>query len=357
MVYVEYLQREIDLNEWLRKILEIHFDPQDGTPYWLKKENELGIDVKKEIETVEDLHVLGLMDEEALRNLPVEDLMPKSLTKKSVIMVAETGGATGAPKRAIWGQSYWKAAMEYALWGFNLNGIPQGYNWLYAGPTGPHVFGFAMAELVRLTGDFFFSLDLDPRYVRKLMMSQNFKGLESYMQHIQEQVMTILRSQKIGILLTTSKILEILPQRAPEELIRSFKGIVHGGTAMSVDTYKVFLEEVYPKIPMMGIYGNTLFGAAYQRPYRQGNYNLDYYPAFPYFYYNVVDFDDPWNEVGIGETGQIMGHRFAEGFLIVNMLERDEGEKIGPDKPFEWDGIRNPQIIRSRSADIVEGVY
>ena len=357
MVYVEYLQREIDLDEWIRKILEIHFDPREGTPYWLKKEKKLGIDVKKEIETVEDLHVLGLMDEEDLRNLPAEELKPKRFAKTDVMMVAETGGTTGAPKRAVWGRSSWQAGQDYVRWGLELNGIPRGYNWLYAGPTGPHIFGAIMWDMIRSTDDLFFTVDLDPRFVRKLMMSQNFKVLEEYMQHIQDQVMAILRSQKIGILLTTSKILEVLPQRADKDLLRSFKGIVHGGTSMSVDTYKVFLEEVYVGITIAGIYGNTLFGGAIQRPFRKGDYNLDYYPGFPYFYYNVVDFDDPWEEVDVGKTGQVKGHRFTEDSLIVNLLERDEGEKIGPNKPFEWDGVQNPRIIRSKTANIIEGVY
>lgn len=357
MVHVEYLQGEIDLNEWIRKILEIHFDPREGTPYWLKKEKKLGIDVKKEIETVEDLHVLGLMNEEDLRNLPIEELIPKRFAKTEVMMVAETGGATGAPKRTIYGRSYWQAAQEYVLWGLELNGIPRGYNWLFAGPTGPHIFGAIMREMIHSTGDLFFTLDLDPRFVRKLTMSQNFKALEEYMQHIQDQVMAILRSQNVGILLTTSKILEMLPQRTNAELLQSFRGIVHGGTSMSVDTYKVFLEEIYTGLPIAGIYGNTLFGGAIQRPFRKGDYNLDYYPGFPYFYYRIVNFDDPWEEVDVGETGQVMGHRFTEDFLIVNLLERDEGEKIGPIEPFEWDGVRNPQIIRTKAADIVEGVY
>ncbi|MFQ5818865.1 MAG: hypothetical protein ACE5I5_02660 [Candidatus Heimdallarchaeota archaeon] len=357
MVYVEYLRREIDLNEWMRKILEIHFNPQEGTPYWLKKEKELGIDAKKDIETIEDLHVLGLMDEEDLRNLPAEELMPKHFAKTDVMMVAETGGATGAPKRAVWGRSSWQAGQEYVLWGLGLNGIPRGYNWLYAGPSGPHMFGAAVGDMIRSTGDFFYTLDLDPRFVRKLTMSRNFKVLEEYIQHIQDQVMAILRSQKVGILVTTSKILELLPQRANVEQLQSFKGIVHAGTSMSVDTYKVFLEEIYTGIPIMGIYGNTLFGAAIQRPFHKGDYNLDYYPMFPHFYYSVVDFDDPWEEVGVGETGQVKGYRFSEEFLIVNLLERDEGEKIGSNEPFEWDGVRNPQIIRSKATDIVEGVY
>jgi len=357
VVYVKYLDKNIDLDEWMRKILKIHFDPLEGTPYWLKKEKTLGIDVKKEIETVEDLQILGLMDEESLRTLPVEELMPKRLTKTNVMMVAETGGATGIPKKVIWGRSYWQAAQEYVRWGLELNGIPQGNNCLYAGPSGPHIFGIIMREIIHSRGELFFTLDLDPRFVRKLMMSKNFKLLEEYMQHIQDQVMSILRSQKVGILITTSKILEVLPQRTSAELLQSFKGLIHGGTTMSVDTYKIFLEEIYTDIPITGLYGNTLFGASVQKPYSKGNYNLDYYPGFPYFYYNVVDFDDPWEEIGVGKTGQIIGHRFTEDCLIVNLLERDEGAKIGPSEPFEWDGVRNPRIIRSKSADIVEGVY
>ena len=36
-------------DEWLRYILDIHFDPCDGSKYWLKREKELKIDVKNDM--------------------------------------------------------------------------------------------------------------------------------------------------------------------------------------------------------------------------------------------------------------------------------------------------------------------
>ena len=54
-------------NEWLPEIIAIHFDPDHGSPYWLDKENELGIKARDEIRTLDDLQVPPGNRLEALR--------------------------------------------------------------------------------------------------------------------------------------------------------------------------------------------------------------------------------------------------------------------------------------------------
>ncbi len=52
-----------DMQTHLRNMLALHFDPEHGSRYWLRRQKILGIDVLQEVKDVEDLRKLGPMDE------------------------------------------------------------------------------------------------------------------------------------------------------------------------------------------------------------------------------------------------------------------------------------------------------
>ncbi len=58
-------------NEWLQIVVSRHFDPDHGSQYWLDRERELGINAIKEINTLDDLTILGPMCEDDLRKYPI----------------------------------------------------------------------------------------------------------------------------------------------------------------------------------------------------------------------------------------------------------------------------------------------
>ncbi|MFX0208449.1 MAG: hypothetical protein ACFFDT_20870 [Candidatus Hodarchaeota archaeon] len=355
-VLVPHLNKKIDQNEWFRNCLQIHFDKEIGTPYWLKKQRELNINVLEEVESVDDLHKFGLFNHEDLRNIPIQDFIPKSL-KKGEYQIFETGGTTGEPKRNVWSDEYWDSVFEFFCYGLKIHKIPlKGQNWLYAGPTGPHVIGkVAMDYPKRLESDFY-TIDLDPRFIKVLIMHQRQDVVGMYLQHIEDQAMHQLRTQKITVLFTTSKVLELIPQKVdPTKL--GLKALAHGGTSLDSDTLRVFHEEIYLDMPILGFYGNALFGCAIQDLPDTTTYNLDYYPQFPELYYEIVDFDDPWKKLSEGHTGRVLCHRFGTDFLLPNMLERDQGERIGPSENFPWKGVRNPELAKAHIEGAIEGVY
>ena len=59
-------------DEWLPSVVSRHFDPDQGSQYWLDKEKELGIKANKEIKILDDLKILGPMCEDDLRRYPLE---------------------------------------------------------------------------------------------------------------------------------------------------------------------------------------------------------------------------------------------------------------------------------------------
>ena len=72
------------IDEWVGHIMAIHFNPVSGSPYWLRKEKILGINARTDIKTLDDLRLLGPMEEEDLRRYPTNTLFPKfiSITRK-----------------------------------------------------------------------------------------------------------------------------------------------------------------------------------------------------------------------------------------------------------------------------------
>ena len=88
------------LDRWVREVVEWHFDPATGCPFWLGFAQRAGWDPRREIRTFADLQRFGEFEDEWLRGGPVQRWMPKGLAGKPVF-VFETGGTTGVPKTRV----------------------------------------------------------------------------------------------------------------------------------------------------------------------------------------------------------------------------------------------------------------
>src|SRR5688572_3696325 len=79
----------------LRQVIDLHFDPIDGTAYWLDRERALGVDVRRAVGCFEDLALLGEMSPADLKRRPLLDYVPRALHgRRSGLIVAQTGGTT-----------------------------------------------------------------------------------------------------------------------------------------------------------------------------------------------------------------------------------------------------------------------
>src|SRR5690349_20222042 len=88
------------LDAHVREIVEWHFNPDTGTPFWLEKAKSYKFDPRKDVKGFDDLKKFGLFEDEWLRGGPVRRWVPKALAKKP-IYVFETGGTTGIPKSRV----------------------------------------------------------------------------------------------------------------------------------------------------------------------------------------------------------------------------------------------------------------
>ncbi|HHT9119044.1 MAG TPA: hypothetical protein ACFYD3_00675, partial [Candidatus Hypogeohydataceae bacterium YC41] len=174
--------------EWLVYIIDLHLDRRWGSPYWLRRQRELSMNIKKEIGTIEDLQKLGPMPEEDLRRFPVEEFIPKCLLEdKTRFILGESAGTTGRPKvTAYLYEEFYPVFVEWFGVVAEKRGFPKGCNWLWLGPSGPHIIGKAVSLVAKRMGSMDpFSIDFDPRWVKKL--KGDSIGYRRYLEHLVEQ--------------------------------------------------------------------------------------------------------------------------------------------------------------------------
>src|SRR6266542_5556638 len=59
------------LDAWVREVIQWHFDPVTGCPFWLDYAQNLGWDPRERIQTYQDVAQLGPFQDEWLRGGPV----------------------------------------------------------------------------------------------------------------------------------------------------------------------------------------------------------------------------------------------------------------------------------------------
>ncbi len=352
----------MDLDAHVREIIEWHFNPATGCPFWLQKATELGWDPRKEIRAFHDLRRFPPFEDEWLRGGPVRKWLPKGLEGKPAF-VFETGGTTGIPKSRLQLEDF---RIDYEMFSATLPGkyFPRGANWLMLGPSGPRRLRLAVEHLCQRRGGICFCVDLDPRWVIKLIKMGQMEQLELYKKHVIDQALTILGAgHEIQCMFTTPKLLEGLAEAL--ELNGSsvsqagITGIFCGGTEFTPQFTRFAMEELLGDgVYMTPTYGNTLMGLACSKPVTAAeNYKISYYAPQPRAVIEVVRFDDYDKVVGYGETGRVRLTTLTKETFVPGFLERDEGERERPCDAFPWDGISGVRPFRELGATTTVGVY
>ncbi len=309
------------LDAHVREIVEWHFNPETGCPFWLDFAAKLGWDPRRD------------------------------------------GGTTGVPKSRLQIEDF---RTDYEIFSETLPDeyFPRGANWLMLGPSGPRRLRLAVEHLCQYRGGICFCVDLDPRWVIKLIKWGEFAALEKYKAHVIEQAVTLLGAgHDIRCMFATPKLLEALAEelekRGATIKAMGITGIFAGGTEFTPQYTRFAMEELLGEgVYLTPTYGNTLMGLACSKPVTpEDGYRITYYAPQPRAVIEVVAIEDPDVVVDYGETGRVRLTTLTRETFIPGFLERDEGERERPCDKYPWDGVSGVRPFRQLSAQTTVGVY
>ena len=344
------------LDGHVRDIIQWHFSPETACEFWLEHAGRLAFDPRREIRGYADLKKFGHFQDDWLRGGPVRRWIPKALAHRPAF-VFETGGSTGVPKSRVQIDDF---RVDYELFSKTLSdaGFPRGSDWLMLGPTGPRRLRLAIEHLCQFRGGICFCVDLDPRWVIKLIKRGAIQEVNLYKQHCVDQALTILRSHSnIHCMFTTPKLLEALAEKI--DLARyGIRGIFCGGTELTPQFHRFAREELCPGIEFVPTYGNTLMGLATHKPFDPADhYEIIYHAPQPRAVLEVVDPNDANRKVDYGQIGRVMLTTLTKETFIPRFLERDQAIRHPPCDAYPWDGCGNVRPFSDLAANVVEGVY
>jgi hypothetical protein len=353
----------------LRDLVGLHFHPDLGSAYWLRRQERLGGNVRDRVRTLDDLRLLGPTPTDDLRRFPVRDFIPKALHGQwPRFVVAETAGTSGEPCATAYRDDEFRAAFVTPfLRVAEATGFPRGEPWLWVGPSGPHVIGKAVRELARQTGSMDpFSVDFDPRWAKRL--AEGSTARQRYLEHVTAQALDVLRREEVGVLFTTPPALAALAERLSDREREAIRGVHYGGMSLTPEAVNDF-RAAFPRAVHLAGYGNTLFGVVMEAA--DGHrLAMDYFPLDDRVQFHVVEWPEEGASAGRwpprplprGESGRVLFHRLDESCLLVGVVERDEAERIAPSEAAaalggRADGVRNPRPPAGVARGLQVGLY
>ena len=355
-------QAREQLDRHTRETVQWHFSPDTGAPFWLERAKSFKFNPLKDVQSYADLKLFGHFEDDWLRGGPINRWVPKGLAGKPVY-VFETGGTTGIPKSRMVIEDHWT---DYELFSDSLPDkyFPKNTNWLMLGPSGPRRLRLAVEHLCQHRGGICFCVDLDPRWVVKLIKKGWMEHLKAYQEHVIDQALTVLSANHdIKCMFTTPKLLDSLAARLEKDGSSIAKagitGVFCGGTEMTSQWIRFAIEELLgPDVYIAPTYGNTLMGlAASEMPTAADNYKIAYYAPQPRAVVEVVDFDNYDKVVDYGKEGRVMLTTLTKEFFVPRFMERDEGLREKPSAKYPWDGVSGVKPFRAFASTTTVGVY
>lgn len=345
------------LDAHLRHILDWHFSEATGCPFWLEWAQKAGWDPRQEIKTLSDIVRFPNFQDEWLRDEQNERFVPRGFAGRP-FNVFETGGTTGLPKQRVGWDDY---KTDYEEFGDNLDDayFPRGGKWLMLGPTGPRRLRLAIEHLANYRGGSCYFVDLDPRWVKKLIARKQFDEVERYMKHVIDQGAEIIKHRNISCLFTTPRLLEALAEKISIPGL-GIKGVFCGGTSMTPQLVRFLSEEILEgKAQFVPTYGNTLMGLACSLPgsLKEHGYSVTYYAPQPRAVLRIVHGQRTDELMGYGQYGRVELTTLTKEFFMPRFLERDEAIRRQPCAKYPWDGVGDVRPFGMMEKKVIEGVY
>lgn len=349
-----------DPEAYLRAAIAWHFGEETGSAFWLRTAPTLGFDPLTDVRTFADLRLFPNLVNE-LRAVPVEDLIPRGYRSPGapapVPQVFESGGTTGAPKRTVQLPDWVAQVVEWQTQDFAAGGFVRGRGFLCLMPSGPHGVGYFSRMVSERLGAIFHAIDIDPRWVKKVAARGAAAEVAAYVEHVIEQAVFVLQTQRVANLHTTPPLLEAIAR--DDRLVDLVNGQVRylllSGAHVDADTLDL-LRDIFPETTITVAFGSTMvLSQAVTRPADDGSFVFD--PRTPYVVFWVVD-PDTGEQVPYGQRGQVVMNHISKGMFIPNNLERDLAIRMpGPAGQLSDSVSEVRPVITFEGEAVVEGVY
>lgn len=342
---------DVDIDAWTRSVVRRTFHPTDGSPYWLRRAESLDFD-PRDVTRHAELPAFGPFPLADLRSVDPADLVPRAVPRPLAGRVWDTGGTTGTPCRVfytpdmLWHRAVWRR------WSFVREGFLPGRTWLQATPTGPHLIGHGVWEVADLYAGQVYAIDMDPRWVKRLIRERRLADVDRYTAHLVDQLTDALARGRVQYLNTTPALFEALRRHAPE-YVAGLDGVRLSGTQINAAMYHDFVAALDGGI--CGIsYGNTLGNGAWLGVSESGD-AIRYMPNYPQVTMAVVRKDDWRAVVAPGDAGQVRLTVLHEDLFLPNVLERDQATRH-LDAAWPCDGVADVRPLQLTTS-APEGLY
>ena len=298
------------MNQHWHKIRRIHFDRENGAPFWIERARKQNIDVFAEVNTGDDFWKLGPLELEELRKTPPWDFVPKSMRDKSLIPI-ESGGSSGDPVLTFFDHDEFDQAFVAPFMEVYEKGLfPSDGAWLYLGPTGPHAIGRAARICAQKCSSLEpFTIDFDPRWVKKF--SAESMPAQRYIEHLCDQTLLLWNRVPIRTLFVTPPLLDQLCVKVQEHKRDEVMAIQLGGMGASAEQWQKW-RECFRNAKFLIGYGNSLVGVMYYDEEHNGYVK----PQNPRMLITLKKQAE--------DVGQIIVHRLDSTVMYLNLCERDQ---------------------------------
>lgn len=362
-------QANEELNAHLREIINWHFNPETGCPFWLKQVSSGALnDPRGKVSTLDDLihHFPNFDGDTHLRTVPASEWQPKGMPGGGWSMFV-TGGTTGDPKQR-WGRLSQDSdgsdyAWDYCTFSSFLpkDGFPEGGSGLYIGPGGSRRLPLGVEILARLRGAGFNKVDMDVAWMK------NEKNIaeEAYLNELVSRAIGAIRRDKPQWVFCPPVLINAIGERI-DWTQTGVKGVFAGGTEMKPEAVRHIMETLFKgQIHFVPTYGNALVGLARPRGIAtltqeidgQRPYSIIYQPLQPRTVLRIVTPEDSSNLVEFGKRGNVEITTLTKEWFMPRFLERDEAERMMPTEEYPWDGVCEVGLPEALRGKFRTGVY
>jgi phenylacetate-coenzyme A ligase PaaK-like adenylate-forming protein len=347
-----------DPETYLRAAIAWHFGEDTGSPFWLRTANALDFNPLTAINTFSDLRLFPNVVND-LRNVPVEDLIPRGYGSPPPLpQIFESGGTTGAPKRTVQLPDWVEQVVQWQTEDFTVGGFLRGRGFLCLMPSGPHGVGYFSRLVSERLGSVFYSVDLDPRWVKKIAVRNAASDVSAYVDHVIEQAAVVLQTQDVANLQTTPPLLEAIARNDPivDAVNRKIRYVLLSGAHVDADTLDL-LREIFPDTAITMVFGSTMILSQATTRASGDCESFVFDPRTPYVVFRVVD-PDTGKEVPYRERGQVVMNHISKGMFLPNNLERDSAIRMPGPAGQVGDSLSEVRPVSTfEGAAVIEGVY